>query len=128
MDRAVWAGALLATLLAACGSCIFPNTVVGCYDVTDLQMQPEVYRWQKRGQFGHTDPGRRKEDMIECGVPKGYPLDNPYPSIFYLSPGETTEQMLASERKFKQCMKDKDYVQLGLQECGPVKENRGICK
>jgi hypothetical protein len=25
-------------------------------------------------------------------------------------------------------MKAKDYLWLGLEECGPVKENRGICK
>ena len=116
---------LMAALLAGCGTCIFP-TVVGCYVTEDIKVAPEVFRWQKVGQFGNTDPEQRKEDMIECGLPRGH-SDNS-PSIFGVLPGETVEQMLDRKKKFGQCMKEKGYVQLGLLECGPVKENRGICK
>ena len=118
---------LMAALLAGCGTCIFP-TVVGCYVTEDIKVAPEVFRWQKVGQFGNTDPEQRKADMIECGVSKEYNFESPIGAIFRSDPGETIEQMLDRRENFWKCMKKKGYVHLGLLECGPVKENRGICK
>ena len=118
---------LMAALLAGCGTCIFP-TVVGCYVTEDIKVAPEVFRWQKVGQFGNTDPEQRKEDMIECGASRGN-FESPLGAIVIQGyQGETVQERVARRKKFNQCMKDKGYVQLGLEECGPVKENRGICK
>jgi hypothetical protein len=83
--------------------------------------------FQKRGQFGHTDYNQRKEDMIECGIPREEYEDNLY-AFRGRNPGETTEQFDARRERFLRCIKGKDYLWLGLEECGPVKENRGICK
>jgi len=127
MNRTVWTGALLVALLSACGPdvTLVPRVVGG----PGVDLPPEVMRWQKRGQFGRTDPDQRKEDMIECGVHRKYNFESPIGGIgFGARPGETTEQYMARRDKFRQCMKDKDYVQLGHKECGTVKENRGICK
>ena len=125
MNRTVWTGALLTALLSACGPdvTLVPRVVGG----PGVDLPPEVMRWQKRGQFGRTDPDQRREDMIECGVPRDkYRESLAY--IFGKGSWETNEQVTIRIRKFRQCMKDKDYVQLGHKECGPVKENRGICK
>ena len=123
---------LVAPLFAGCGSggCIFPNTVVGCVGGREnIKVAPEVFRWQKVGQFGNTDPEQRKADMIECGVHPKYNFESSVGAIGLPPiPGETDREYSARRKKFNQCMKDKGYVQLGLLECGPVKENRGICK
>jgi hypothetical protein len=127
MVKIVMAGVLLAVGLSACGCPPFIPRVVGCYDVTDLKMAPMALRFQKRGQWGHTDYNQRKEDMIECGVLR----EKYYDSLAYIwgvEPGETIQQMRDRKAKFLQCIKAKDYQWLGLEECGPVKENRGICK
>jgi hypothetical protein len=126
MNKAALTLALLAAVpLSAC----IPRTVVGGGGSDDFKMPPEVFRWQKRGQYGNTDYEQRKEDMIECGVHRRYWDKPPVGALLGGNrPGETNEQWLARRKKFWQCMEDKDYVQLGLIECGPVKENRGICK
>ena len=127
MNRINWVIVLLfMTLLLP--ACEIPRTVVGGGGSDRFDMAPEVFRWQKVGQFGNTDPEQRKADMIECGVHPKYNFESPIGDIFGTRPGETVEQMLDRRDKFRQCIKDKGYVQLGLQECGPVKENRGICK
>jgi len=126
MNRITWVVALFMTLLLP--ACEIPRTVVGGGGSDRFKVAPEVFRWQKVGQFGNTDPEQRKEDMIECGVNPKYNFESPIGAIFHVGQGETVEQMLARERYFRQCIKDKGYVQLGLEECGPVKENRGICK
>lgn len=124
MNRIAGASLLL-VLLSACADVptFIPRVVGGLgYD-----LPPMALRFQKRGQFGQTDYNQRKEDMIECGIPRERYEDN----LYYIGggpPNETTEQFMARRKNFIQCMKAKDYLWLGLKECGPVKENRGICK
>ena len=129
MTRFAIVSVLLAAGLSACGNVTWIPRVAGIQDVTDITLPPMVFRFQKRGQWGSTDYNQRKEDMIECGIPRERYEDN----LYYIggrrrSEGETIEQFMARYKKFVQCMKDKDYQWLGLEECGPVKENRGICK
>jgi hypothetical protein len=117
----------LAALLSACEGVTLIPRVAGIIDVTDLELPPVALTFQKKGQFGHTDYNQRKEDMIECGIPRERYEDN----LYYIRGGpssETTEQFRARREKFLQCIKAKDYQWLGLEQCGPVKENRGICK
>jgi len=119
MNRVVLASFVLMMGLSACA---VPNFVT-----SDHELPPMVMRYQKVGQYGHTDPDQRKEDIIACGVPQERYGD----TLAYMGggpPSETFEQFMARRKRFSQCMKDKGYVQLGLKECGPVKENRGICK
>jgi hypothetical protein len=127
MIKTVMAGILLAAGLSACGCLPFIPRVVACYDITDLELPPVAMTFQKDGQWGHTDYEQRKEDMIECGIPRERYEDN----LYYIRggpPSETTQQFFARREKFMQCMHAKGYGRLGLKECGPVKENRGICK
>jgi hypothetical protein len=115
MNRIVLTGLALAVMLSACGGCPpYVPRVVGCYDVTDLKLPPMALRYQKQGQFGRTDYNQRKEDMIECGIPRERYEDN----LYYIRggpPSETTEQFFARGKKFSQCMKAKGYLQLGLE-------------
>jgi len=120
---------LLVAGLSACEGVTLIPRVAGIVDVTDIELPPMALTFQKKGQWGHTDYEQRKEDMIECGIPRERYEDN----LYYIggrrrSVGETLEQYLARYEKFLQCIKAKDYDWLGLEECGPVKENRGICK
>jgi hypothetical protein len=127
MIKTVMASVLLAVGLSACEGVTLIPRVAGIIDITDLELPPEAMRFQKDGQWGHTDYEQRKEDMIECGIPR----DQYHESLGYIggrNPGETTQQFLARYKAFMQCMHGKGYAELGLKECGPVKENRGICK
>jgi hypothetical protein len=111
----------LAVVLSAC--------TVPYYVSSDLKLPPMALTFQKRGQWGHTDYEQRKEDMIECGIPRErYEDDIRYFQNVRTKEGETGKQYSVRRKKFVQCMEDKDYQWLGLEECGPVKENRGICK
>jgi len=118
-------------LLAALSlsACKMPNTVVGHYD-PGTAPPPALFRWQKQGQVGNTDPEQRKEDVIGCGYPAIHPPIGGFDVNlrFHVLPGETTKHMLAREEKFDQCMKDKGYEWQSREVCGMVKENRGICK
>jgi hypothetical protein len=127
MLKIVMVSVLLAAGLSACGCLPFIPRVVACYDVTDLELPPVAMTFQKDGQWGHTDYEQRKEDMIECGILRERYKDNLY-DIGGTRPGETMEQFWPRREKFLQCMHAKGYHWLGLEECGPVKENRGICK
>lgn len=92
-------------------------------------MAPLALMFQKKGQWGHTDYNQRKEDMIECGIPRERYEDNiRYIDNVRTDEGETVEQYSTRQERFLQCMYAKDYDWLDLEECGPVKENRGICK
>jgi hypothetical protein len=128
MNRIAGTSLLLLVVLSACGGCpSYIPRVVGCYDVTDLKLPPMALTFQKRGQYGQTNYNQRKEDMIECGIPRERYEDN----LYYIRggpPSETIEQFVFRRKKFLQCIEDKGYDWLGLKECGPVKENRGICK
>jgi hypothetical protein len=84
-------------------------------------------RYQKLGQFGNTDYEQRKEDMIACGIPRNSYIET-LAVLKSNNPGESDEGWRARRERFSQCMKAKGYLQLGLAECGPVKEKRGICK
>ena len=128
MNRITWVivTLLMALLLSACE---IPRTVVGGNVPDKFHVGPEAFRWQKVGRFGNTDPEQRKEDMIKCGVHPKYNFESSVGAIGLPPiPGETPQEYSVRKEKFGQCMKDKDYVLLGLEECGPVKENRGICK
>jgi len=128
VNKLVVVSFLLALGPSACGCLPFMPYVAACYDVTDLKLPPMALRFQKRGQWGHTDYEQRKEDMIECGIPREKYQD----SLAYIGssiPGkETTAQYMARYWTFVECLEDKGYQWLGLEECGPVKENRGICR
>ena len=127
MNRITWViVTLFMTLLLS--ACEIPRTVVGGGGSDRFKVAPEVFRWQKVGQFGNTDPEQRKADMIECGVSQKQYFESFSGKLFHVEPGETIQEYSARSKKFSQCMKDKGYVVLGLLECGPVKENRGICK
>jgi hypothetical protein len=127
MNRIVGTSLLLVVALSACENVTLIPRVAGIRDASDLELPPMALTFQKRGQFGHTDYNQRKEDMIECGIPREEYEDNLY-AFRGRNPGETTEQFDARRESFLRCIKGKDYLWLGLEECGPVKENRGICK
>ena len=112
---------LVAGLLSACG--VF--AVVGGSPRYD---HPGALMYQKQGQLGNTDYEQRKEDMIECGVPRELYNDH-LSGVFSRNLEEKNIEIIRARRdKFRQCMKDKDYIKLSGKECGMVKENRGICK
>ena len=128
MAKLAVASFLLAAGLSACGKCLpFMPYVAACYDVTDLKLPPLALTYQKRGQWGRTDYEQRKEAMIECGILRERYKDNLY-DIKGNRPGESDEEWLARYENFGRCMNSKGYDRLHLKECGPVKENRGICK
>jgi hypothetical protein len=91
-------------------------------------LPPMALRFQKKGQFGHTDYDRRKADMIECGLPRERYQDSLayFEKLYY--PKETTKTFRGRQWHFFVCMEDQGYLLLGLEECGTVKESRGICK
>ena len=127
MTKLVVASFLLVGGLSACGGVTLIPRVAGIIDATDLKLPPMALTFQKEGQFGNTDYEQRKEAMIECGIPRERYEDN----LYYIRggpPGETKEQYRARRENFGRCMNSKGYVRLHLEECGPVKENRGICK
>jgi hypothetical protein len=125
MNRIVGVSFALAVVLSACGRCPpYIPRVVGCPVPATA---PLAMKFQKRGQIGHTDYNQRKEDMIECGIPRER-FDVSLGYIWHRAPDETSEQQLARQDKFVQCIKAKDYLWLGLKECGPVQENWGVCK
>ena len=112
---------LVAGLLSACG---FFAVVGG----SPRYYYPSALKYQKQGQLGNTDYEQRKEDMIECGVPRELYNDH-LSGVFSRNMEEKNiEIIIARGDKFDQCMKDKGYIILSGKECGPVKENRGICK
>ena len=127
MTKLVVASFLLAAGLSACEGVTLIPRVAGIIDASDLKLPPMALTFQKEGQFGNTDYEQRKEAMIECGIPR----EKYHDSLAYIggrNPGETTEQYLARYENFGRCMNSKGYDRLHLKECGPVKENRGICK
>jgi len=127
VNKLVVVSFLLALGPSACGCLPFMPYVAACYDVTDLKLPPMALRFQKRGQWGHTDYEQRKEDMIECGVLRER-YNETLSDVMAFYPKEPIEAQVVRRDKFLECMKAKDYTRLGLEECGPVKENRGICK
>jgi len=127
--RIVEVGVLLAMLLSASESAELTPRVSSKVIASDLEFPPMALRFQKKGQIGNTDYNRRKEDMVECGVPRERYQD----SLAYIyndesNPGESTARFMARKWRFMACMEAKDYLQMGQRECGPEKENRGICK
>jgi hypothetical protein len=85
-------------------------------------------RFQKKGHFGNTDPEQRREDFIACGVPPHLTSGVYLVAMIGARPGETVQTTIKRQKNFESCMRSKGYVLLGEDECGLVRENRGICK
>jgi len=100
--------------------------VVGNMDSSDYTYVPYIQTFQKAGQQGHTDPVQRKVDLQSCGVNKAT-VDNPNWSAGSALPEETAQQIIARSKKLNSCMQRKGYIVYGYFECGPVKENKGLC-
>jgi hypothetical protein len=122
MNKIAVMGVLLVALLTACESMPPPPNMGNSPD-----LPPMALRFQKKGQFGHTDYDLRKADMIECGLLRGKYED----SLTFFEERYSKEAMSNlwdRQWRFFVCMEAKDYLLLGREECGTVKENRGICK
>jgi len=129
MNRNVLASLALAVGLFACADdvTLIPRVAGLGVPITDApSMAARYQKFDQYGQHIHTDPDQRKEDIIACGVPREWYNDSL--SNMGGSNKETFKQSMARTNRFWQCMEDKGYVQFDLEECGPVKENRGICR
>ena len=108
--------------------CLFlTGCVVPLYNIDSITYPRAAFKFQEKNNIGHTNPEKRMEAFIVCGLPMEKYTDG-LGYIYGAREGESWEDVRVRMQKFEQCMEEKGYIFLKDSECGSKKESRGICK
>lgn len=116
---------VLSVMLISCyysqGCLVTPQEVACFNEQTTLPTPSPISTYQKSNIVGKTDKNQRWIDAVGCGAEYG---DDSLRSAVFDSNGIFNEQ---KEKKFNNCMHDKDYIILSLKDCYTKNRLNGKC-